>query len=139
MVSTVPKPQCFATASTCASDPSSAIRACSTRIISALAAGVMPVSRRKARAKLRGLIDARAASAATDRSEAGFAAIQSWTARSGSPPRPGVALRARRRDLRAELRLATGATKEDHELLCDGAGAFGTEVFFYKGKRQVDA
>jgi hypothetical protein len=53
MVSTVPNPDRRATASTDRPPVSSAIRALSMRADSTYAAGVIPVSVRKARAKLR--------------------------------------------------------------------------------------
>src|SRR3954454_22509044 len=101
----------------------------------------MSVSRRNARAKLRGLIAARSASAPTDRSAAGFAAIRAWTSRSGSPPRgrgvradprldltQRLALGGGRGQLRAELRLAAGAAQEHDELLSDLACNCRAEV-----------
>ena len=44
----------------------------------------MPTSRRNARAKLRGLMNARSASAGTERSAVRLSAIQAWRSRSGS-------------------------------------------------------
>ena len=80
----MPKPACRAMLSTGRSPDSSAMRALSTRAASTYAAGVMPVSRRKARAKLRSLIEARRASAGTERSSSRWSGIQAWSSRSGS-------------------------------------------------------
>ena len=83
MVSTVPKPALTATVSTGASPDSSAMRALSTRAHSTKAAGVMPTSRPKARAKFRSLMCARSASAGTERSASTLSAIQACRSRSG--------------------------------------------------------
>ncbi len=60
------------------------MRAASMRAASTYTAGVIPTSLRNARAKLRGLMQARSASAGTERSASRLSAIQACSSRSGS-------------------------------------------------------
>src|SRR3954468_23912099 len=117
----------------------------------------MPVSARNARAKLRSLMYARAASAGTERSAAGCSAMWAWTSRSGSRRggagggRAGVlgdvGLDVAQRlaaggpggELRAELRLPAGPADEEHERARGLERGVRSVVFFDQCKGEIHA
>ena len=109
------------------------MRARSTRALSTYAAGVMPVSRRKARAKLRSLMQR-----APGEGRHGQVLVEVVR-----DPRLELAQRRAlghlRGELRAELRLAARALEEHHEPARDLERHVAAEVLLDEREREVHA
>ena len=91
----------------------------------------MPISRAKARAKLRSLMWARRRAPGTERSASRWSAIHAWSSRSGR--RSAVCAV----ELGAELGLAAGALHEEHEPAGGLERDLAAEVLLDERQRQV--
>ena len=133
MRSAEPKPQVSAMASVGRLVCSSLQRADATRACSTNFAGVTPVSDRKSRAKLRGLMASRLARVAMSSCSAGWASIQVWRLSDiVADFRFGV-------EEGTELGLPTRPAQEDHHGARHEHGNVTAKILLDQCQRKIDA